>query len=425
MMGEYGLQAADDMLVVKGNAHPTEQADLFGRRYVTNMETEDGRRLAESRVKQLTGGDRVRARRMREDFWEFHPTHTLFLATNHKPEVRGTDHAIWRRLRLIPFTVTIPSDRQDKFLEDKLRAELPGILRWAVEGCLEWQREGLREPDEVMAATKTYREEMDVLAAFLSDRCVLLDRATALATPLYHEYRAWCEDTGEHVESQKKFAARLTERGFESRRRTSGSEKGKTEYLGIGILAPDPSPEPPDGEGSSAAQDAYYSKDSANRASNPSPEAPGVKDEDAILHHENSAKESAQTANAGDAVKDSEGKFDIDASNPLHEGVMLKKGSPSFTLHSANSEEGVPEADEESGPTSPEGVSEALEKFLETPPEWWLHQAAEALKRELPWGRVRALAAAAASKALDSSQRYAEARPAVEQKLREMGEEKC
>lgn len=245
VVGEYGLQAANNMLVVKRDAHPTDQADLFGKRFVTNMETEDGKRLAESRVKQLTGGDKVRARRMREDFWEFHPTHTLFLATNHKPEIRGTDHAIWRRIRLIPFTITIPLERQDKHLEDKLRAEMSGILAWAVEGCLLWQRDGLGEPREVMAATERYRGEMDVLAAFFADRCVINDLASTLATPLYREYCNWCEGAGEHAESQKKFGGRLRDLGFDSERKTRGDGKGQTEYFGIGILSGDPSPDPP------------------------------------------------------------------------------------------------------------------------------------------------------------------------------------
>src|SRR5215204_462053 len=126
-LGDYALQAAPELLLAKRGAHPTELTDLFGRRFVACSETDDGRRLAESLVKQLTGRDRIRARRMREDYWEFEPTHTVFLATNHRPEVRGTDHAIWRRIKLAPFEVTIPEAEQDKRLVEKLRKELPGI----------------------------------------------------------------------------------------------------------------------------------------------------------------------------------------------------------------------------------------------------------------------------------------------------------
>src|SRR5215218_4665651 len=125
---DYGMQAAPDLLVAKKGSHPTEVADLFGKRLVASIEVEDGRRLAESLVKQLTGGDKVRARRMRQDFWQFDPTHKVFMAVNHKPEVRGTDTAIWRRIRLIPFTETIPPGEQDKKLPEKLRGELSGIL---------------------------------------------------------------------------------------------------------------------------------------------------------------------------------------------------------------------------------------------------------------------------------------------------------
>src|SRR5215218_9119011 len=142
--GEYGMQAAPDLLVAKRGAHPTEIADLFGMRVVASIEVEDGRRLAEALVKSLTGGDKIRARRMRQDNWQFDPTHTVFMAVNHKPIIKGTDAGIWRRIRLIPFTETIPPADQDKQLPAKLRDELPGILAWAVEGCLEWRREGLQ-----------------------------------------------------------------------------------------------------------------------------------------------------------------------------------------------------------------------------------------------------------------------------------------
>ncbi len=130
-------------MATKGDRHPTELADLHGKRFVAAVETADGGRLSEALVKELTGGDSIRARRMREDFWQFRPSHTVVLATNHKPTIRGTDHGIWRRIRLVPFTVTIPDAEQDKQLTSKLRAEWPAILRWAVAGCIDWQRNGL------------------------------------------------------------------------------------------------------------------------------------------------------------------------------------------------------------------------------------------------------------------------------------------
>lgn len=157
MLGsDYAIKAPSDLLLAKQDTHPTERADLFGKRLVACVEVEDGRRLAESLVKELTGGDRVRARRMREDFWEFPATHKIWLAANHKPTVRGIDLGIWRRIKLLPFTVVIPDDQQDKDLPVKLLDELPGILAWAVEGCRQWLVDGLREPACVRSATGDY-----------------------------------------------------------------------------------------------------------------------------------------------------------------------------------------------------------------------------------------------------------------------------
>jgi putative DNA primase/helicase len=232
--GDYGMQAAPDLLVAKKGSHPTEVADLFGMRLVASIEVEDGRRLAESLVKQLTGGDKVRARRMRQDFWQFDPTHKVFMAVNHKPEVRGTDTAIWRRLRLIPFEQTIPPAEQDKKLPQKLEAELPGILRWALEGCLEWQHAGLQAPEEVRKATGAYRSEMDVIGAFLQDECEIGREFRESFTTLYKRYEEWCEDGGERAETRRKFNARLKERGrFEARRSGPG---GENEWHGLRLL---------------------------------------------------------------------------------------------------------------------------------------------------------------------------------------------
>jgi len=232
--GEYGMQAAPDLLIAKRGGHPTEVADLFGMRVVASIEVEDGRRLAEALVKSLTGGDKVRARRMRQVFWQFDPTHTAFLCTNHKPEIRGTDAGIWRRIRLIPFTETIPGAEQDKKLPEKLRVELPGILAWAVEGCLEWQRDGLKAPEEVRKATGAYRSEMDVVGAFLRDECETQQGYSATFKEVYDRYEEWCEEGGEKPETRRKFNARLKERGqFTDRRSGPG---GSYEWHGLQLL---------------------------------------------------------------------------------------------------------------------------------------------------------------------------------------------
>jgi putative DNA primase/helicase len=233
-LGEYGTQAAPDLLIAKRNSHPTELADLFGMRFVASIEVEDGRRLAESLVKQLTGGDRVKARKMRQDFWEFEPTHKVFMAVNHKPAVRGTDTAIWRRIRLIPFTETIPPDEQDKRLPEKLRKERAGILRWAVEGCLEWQRDGLQAPDEVRKATGEYRAEMDVLGAFLRECCNTASEYTESAKDLYDAYKLWCEETGERYETQRRFVSQLNDRDRFERKRSGPN--GTYQWHGLQLL---------------------------------------------------------------------------------------------------------------------------------------------------------------------------------------------
>lgn len=236
MLGAYAKQAAPDLLLAKTqDRHPTEVADLFGARLVTAIETSEGRRLAEALVKQMTGGDKMKARFMRQDFFEFDATHKLWLATNHKPQVRGTDFAIWRRIRLIPFEVTIPKEEQVKGLAGKLLAEeSPGILAWMVQGCLAWQREGLTPPSKVIDATEAYREEMDVLAGFLDECCEInqdprkAQLFTTTAKELYEVYKQWCDRNGEHPETQQSFGMRLTERGLER-------EKGRYGWSWKGI----------------------------------------------------------------------------------------------------------------------------------------------------------------------------------------------
>ena len=234
LLGGLAIQAAPDLLMAdKQRRHPTEQADLFGKRIIVCQETGEGRRFNETLVKQLTGGDGIRARRMHEDFWEFNPTHKLWLSTNHKPEIKGTDYAIWRRIRLIPFNVKFTDDgepRKNPDMERQLTAELPGILAWAVAGCLDWQRNGLGKAEAVEAATANYQQEMDVLAAWIGECCVVGKRFEAKAADLYASYSRWCEQSGERPDSQRKFGMRLTERGF-IRFTNNGAW-----WIGIGIL---------------------------------------------------------------------------------------------------------------------------------------------------------------------------------------------
>lgn len=226
---DYAMHAAPELLMVKrGESHPTDRADLFGMRFVATVEVEDGRRLAEVLVKQMTGGDPIRARRMRQDSWEFDPTHKVFLAANHKPVIRGTDHAIWRRIRLIPFKVKF--EKPDKNLPEKLDSERVGILAWLVRGCIEWQRTGLADPVEVLTATEEYRQEMDSLGDFFGERCVIAKGQTAPAKDLYAEYEDWAKDNGADLLTKSKFGKSLRERGFQPDRNTTVRF-----WLGIGI----------------------------------------------------------------------------------------------------------------------------------------------------------------------------------------------
>lgn len=227
---DYAAPAAPDLLLSKrGSSHPTELADLLGKHFVPTVEVEEGRRLAESLVKQLTGGDRIKARYMREDFFEFRPTHKVWLAANHAPIIRGGDDAIWNRVKKVSFDVVIPKERQDRRLREKLRAEASGILAWAVRGCLEWQRDGLGEPGEVAAATAEYREDMDTFAEFLAEKCVLEAEEWISAARLRRAYADWCRDTGERPLSWEVVTGRLRERGCSpsrARRRAARARRG-------------------------------------------------------------------------------------------------------------------------------------------------------------------------------------------------------
>jgi putative DNA primase/helicase len=197
-------------------------AGLAGSRFVSAVEVEAGRRLSEVVVKELTGNDRISCRFLYGEYFEYQPQFKVWLAANHKPEVRGTDHAIWRRLKLIPFTVTIPDSEQDRHLPEKLQAELPGILAWAVQGCLDWQAHGLDEPPEVLAATHAYREEMDLLGGFLADRCTVAAGARESAAGLFIAYKLWAEQAGEQPVTKRTFGRLLRERGFSDDKGTAG-----------------------------------------------------------------------------------------------------------------------------------------------------------------------------------------------------------
>src|SRR5262249_14786881 len=165
LLGPYGKQAETSTFLYKERDEVrNDLADLAGSRYVSAVETQKGRRLAEALVKRVTGGtDTIKARFLFHEYFEFRPQFKLFLGTNHKPVIQENDDAIWERIRLVPFAVHIPKEERDLNLDAHLRAELPGILTWAVQGCRAWQAQGLAEPDEVIQATHAYQAEQDVL----------------------------------------------------------------------------------------------------------------------------------------------------------------------------------------------------------------------------------------------------------------------
>jgi putative DNA primase/helicase len=236
LLGDYAMRTPTDTFLKKRDGGiPNDIAKLKGARFVWASENERGSRLSEALIKEMTGSDKMSARFMRGEFFEFYPEFKPWLATNHKPQVRG-DRALWNRLKLIPFDVSIPKEQQKPRHEvmAMFHAEFPGILRWAVEGCLEWRRNGLGVPEEVVEATREYEAEQDTFAMFLEEKCVQASNARALSLTLYREYKSWAEQYGETPVSHKTFASFMSERGFAKTKTMKGAL-----YAGVGLRAED------------------------------------------------------------------------------------------------------------------------------------------------------------------------------------------
>ena len=249
-LGDYASKIPTQVLMAKEHdAHPTERAVLKGLRFAACSETTAGRALDEAMVKDLTGGEPISARYMREDFFTFAPTHTLWLSTQNKPNIRETSNGIWRRVHLIPWTVEIPLEQQDHDLGTALKAEAAGILRWIVEGCLAWQRKGLDPPEAVRVATQEYRAESDWLSDFL-EACTQPGHRV-LGGALYKAYVAWAEKNGRRPVTQTAFG-----RGMGERKGVRGTNIGGYKWYCNIELIPDPaddSPPPPE-----AGEDAWH-----------------------------------------------------------------------------------------------------------------------------------------------------------------------
>ncbi len=232
LLGDYSCRSQiETFLSSRNDAIPNDLAALQGARFVSAVEAKKGRRFDEGRLKMLTGGDPIQARFMRAEYFEFMPQLKIWIAGNNKPVITDTTRGMWRRVRLIPFNVQIPEDKQDKHLEEKLKEELPGILLWALAGCLAWQQEGLGYPDAVKEATEEYRQEMDVLGDFISEKLVKDKAAKIQSSILYEQYLGYCENVGEKRPwTLTKLVLEMKERGFEKQR-----AGGAMFWIGIGL----------------------------------------------------------------------------------------------------------------------------------------------------------------------------------------------
>jgi putative DNA primase/helicase len=231
MLGDYGCHTPTETLLTKqyDNNIPVDLARLAGARMVTAVEANFNRHLDEAKIKTMTGGEPIVARFMRQNLFEFDPEFKLWLVANDRPRVRGTDDAFWRRVRVIPLDVEIPPGERDPKLPEKLRAEWPGILAWAVRGCRKWQAQGLTQPPVVRSATKGWQREMDALKKFVAEQLVIAPGLKILSSQLFDRYKKWCADHGEEALTVQDFKAKLQETLDVTHTRT----KGRSWWRGI------------------------------------------------------------------------------------------------------------------------------------------------------------------------------------------------
>lgn len=218
ILGDYSRQTNKETFISKEHNNGSANSDvarLAGSRFVSAVESNDGEKLDESIVKQITGGENIIARFLHKDFFEFSPEFKVFFTTNHKPIVKGTDEGIWRRIKLIPFLATIPEEKRDLQLPVKLKEEVSGILKWMLEGCLLWQKEGLQSPSSIDTASKDYREEMDILLPFIKECCTVNPLAKVELKDLYNEYQAYCYDNDDYKLKKRAFTRELEAKSFQ------------------------------------------------------------------------------------------------------------------------------------------------------------------------------------------------------------------
>jgi putative DNA primase/helicase len=232
LLGEFAISTSMDTFKDRhqNNAQiPNDLAALCGKRFVKSTELKEGSRLNEERIKTLTGDESIQARFLHKEFFDFFPEFKIWIGVNHKPVIKGTDEAVWRRPKLIPFEAYFPPEKRDENLLNILKSELPGILLWAIDGCYMWQQEGLKLPEKVEKATSEYREESDVIGEFLKECTITGEFKKVKSSDLYAAYEKWCG--GEADIYKKPFGLKITERGFIRK-----YSNGYPYYLGIGLL---------------------------------------------------------------------------------------------------------------------------------------------------------------------------------------------
>ena len=223
LMGDYAANTAASTLMASNSNHLGDDLiRLAGARLVTAAETEHGQRFAEAKIKSFTGGDMISARPLYGEWVDFTPVGKILLTTNNRPEIRGSDDGIWRRIREVPFNRQFTEAEQDKELMATLTKELPGILNWAIEGCLRWQSDGLTAPASVTASVSEYRSEMDTVVSFIADECIVAAHERMPVASLYEQYVSWCRSSGKHPRSKVQFGKALSNQGYEQLRDSTG-----------------------------------------------------------------------------------------------------------------------------------------------------------------------------------------------------------